>query len=41
MPSSTVTRMFESGLKAITAIFLRFSTGRVYDELLRNVMIGL
>jgi hypothetical protein len=33
-PSSTVTNTLASGLRAIAAIFLRFSKGKVYDLLL-------
>lgn len=33
-PSSTLTRILASGLSAITAMFLRFSKGNVYDLLL-------
>ena len=33
-PSSTLMRTFESGLSAMTAMFFRFSNGKVYDLLL-------
>jgi hypothetical protein len=36
VPSSTDISKFESGLRAITAIFLRFSNGKVYDLLLQR-----
>jgi hypothetical protein len=34
VPSSTLIRTFESGLRAIAAMFFRFSKGNVYDLLL-------
>lgn len=34
VPSSTLMSTFESGLKAIQAMFFRFSKGKVYDLLL-------
>lgn len=40
-PSSTLTRTFESGLKAIAEMFFRFSNGRVRDLLLCMVSLHI
>ena len=40
IPSSTLNRTLASGLKAIAAMFLRFSKGKVYDLLLPVVEKG-
>ena len=41
IPSSTLMSTFESGLKAIQAMFFRFSKGKVYDLLLLTHRIGI